>query len=408
MDARFVDANLTDVELIWSNLTYGLFSHAQLTGANLSRANLTNADFYRANLEKARLRHANLGKHTNLREAIVTGGDFRSAQLSSIDQVERAIGWEAAIKDSDWQMAIHRPPATPKIGLVMSTDSSLFHSYQQGIQGVEGAEIVTSLVRRSQETEAINSLIESGVEAILLRPNDPVESVPPLKALYEQGIAVVMIGECVNRADAERYVFGCYESDSFDMGYESTTLMVKVLQKKRPNTVMRIAVIDGTSVGRLYPYFQGFRQALRDAGKPWQEVASSSAHTLSDKADIIELLREHPDIHAIWSASNGATEVSVTVVQQLNLADQIQVFGILDLTPAKAQMLVDPMNPLNSIVDQSPQKAGELAAQRSLEVLKGENLTYQYVSIPHKIWKEDDQEELEAFMKTIGYTEKLK
>ena len=164
---------------------------------------------------------------------------------------------------------------------------------------------------------------------------------------------------------------------------------------------MKIAVLDGSGSGRLYPYFQGFQQALRDSGKPWEEVASSDASTPSDKDKIWNLVQSHPDIQAIWSASNGTTEVAVDVVQQLNRSNEIMVFGILDLTPAKSQMLLDPENPLHSIVDQNPLLTGKLATQRALEVLAGESLGYRYEMIPHQVLNQNDREAIETALEDM-------
>jgi len=404
--AVFVHADLTGVDLEWSHLPLAQFAHATLEGANLSRANLKNADFYKANLKKARLRHADLREHTNLREAIVAQADLRSARFGSVDQLQRTIGWEDAFKAPNWETAIAAPQVTPKIGLVISSSVSIFNSYRIGMQSINGAEIVTSLVRRSDESAAIQTLIDSNVQAILLRPNDPEDSVPAIQAAYEQGIAVITIGECVNAKDAERYVFGCYESSSFQMGYESTALMIEALQEKQSGSIMKIAVIDGSRSGRLYLYFQGFQQALRDAGKPWKEVGSSDASTPTDKDKILNLIQSHPDIQAIWSASNDTTEAAVNVVQQLNRADEIMIFGILDLTPAKSEMLLEPDNPLRSIVDQNPLEVGKLATQRALEVLKGQDLAYRYVLIPHRVLHQNDREAIETGLEDMRSFEK--
>ena len=400
-EAVFVHADLTGVHLEWSHLPFAEFAHANLEGANLSRADLKNADFYKANLKNTRLRHADLREQTNLREAIVAQADLRSARFASVNQLQRTIGWEDALKDPKWRNTIAAPQVTPKIGLVVSSSGSIFNSYRLGMQSINEAEIVTSLVRRSDESAAIQTLIDSNVQAIVLRPNDPEDSVPAIQAAYEQGIAVITIGECVNLKDAERYVFGCYESNSFQIGYESSALMVQDLQQRQPGAIMKIAVLDGSGSGRLYPYFQGFQQALRDSGKPWEEVASSDASTPSDKDKIWNLVQSHPDIQAIWSASNGTTEVAVDVVQQLNRWNEIMVFGILDLTPAKSQMLLDPENPLHSIVDQNPLLTGKLATQRALEVLAGESLGYRYEMIPHQVLNQNDREAIETALEDM-------
>jgi len=398
--ASFQNADLSGATLAWSAFPRAQFARANLQGVNFSRANLLNADFYKANLAQSRLRHADLRQHTNLREAVLTGADLRSARLSSADQVYHTKGWEQAIHDSEWQQAINQPAITPKIGLVVSSSSTIFDSYQKGMGSLSQAKIITATVVNGNEAQAVQNLIAANVQAILMRPEDPEESVKVIKQAYQQGVAVINIGECINPKDAERFVFGCYESNSFKMGYESSQLMIERLQKDNPKAPMKLLVLDGTSAGRLYPYFQGFRQALWDSDQLWEEVASSSVRTPAERGVLVKLIQDHPQIEAIWSGSNGGTELAVSVLQELGRSD-VMVFGILDLTPTKAQMLLDPQNPLQSIVDQNPIEVGVLATERALTVLRSQDLDYHYTVVPYRVLSQEDGEAVQEALRQM-------
>ena len=393
--AEFNHTVFRDASLAWSNLEGSSFFDADLTGANLSRTNLQGTDFYRSNLSQSHLRHANLQNRASLRETQLTGSDLRSVFWDSVDQVHRAKDWQTARLDPDWETAVGKTRNQPRIGLIMSSTGSIFHSYRLGMQSVSGFIPMVRLLRQG-EAVMIQDLVDAGAEAILLRPDDPELSVPAIRSAYEQGVAVVTIGECLKPEDAQRYTFGCYESSSEAMGYESASFMAQTLKRNYPDQVVRVAVFDGVKLGRLYPYYRGFRSAMADSGLDWEEVISGNVSSRADRPQILSMLQDNPDIQAIWSASNAVTETSVDAVQYLKLTDKIQVFGILDLTPDKAQMLLDPTNPLQLIVDQNPLQAGKMAAERALEVLINNQLTYTYRLIPHRILHQDDREAVEA------------
>jgi ABC-type sugar transport system substrate-binding protein len=75
----------------------------------------------------------------------------------------------------------------------------------------------------------------------------------------------------------------------------------------------------------------------------------------------------------------------VQAIQELGLGSKIKVFGIMNPTPEKLKMLQDPQNALQSLIDESPTKAGKGATERILQVLKRKNLEYEYHLIPHKL-----------------------
>ena len=90
-------------------------------------------------------------------------------------------------------------------------------------------------------------------------------------------------------------------------------------------------------------------------------------------------------VFVFWSGSDITTDIAVQAIQELGLGNKIKVFGIMDWTPERAKMLADPTNPLQSIIDQSPIEAGKKATERILQVIRRENLEYQYQLIPHRL-----------------------
>jgi uncharacterized protein YjbI with pentapeptide repeats/ABC-type sugar transport system substrate-binding protein len=384
-NANLSEANLQGSDLLWVDLSQAQLYYTNLSHTLLSRANLQGTDLYRTNLENSLLSYVDLQKGANLRGAKLTNANLKNAYFSSISQLERANDWQTALVDFNWQEKIVKPRKLPKIGVVIPSLDSIFESYLEGLSSVPGVEVITMYSDDTVEGEAktIQNLAKEGVDAIVVRPQEPEGSVSAIKAAFQQGIITITIGDCIDRNS--EYVFGCYESDSFKMGYESTQALLGYMKQKYPEQMINVGLVDGTKLGRVYPYFQGFKQAMEKSGVQWQEVASTDAIDGKDISKIKQMLQSYPQINVIWSGSDRTTDIAIQAIQQLGLNSKIKVFGIMDLTPEKAKMLADPTNPLQSIIDQSPTEAGKKAAERILQVINRENLEYQYQLIPYRL-----------------------
>ena len=398
--ANFSGANLrgaiaSGATLLWSNLSGADLHTANLAGANLNRANLQGADLYRTNLQAASLRYADLRNRASLREAQIKNADLHEAKFWSISELKRAQNWQQALTGRNWQARIAHGQTLPIVALVRANTGSIFHSYQAGIETVQMAGTYTIQSKQSgvgAEAASVKELIEKGVDAILLRPEDPEASVPAIRKAYEAGVVVITIGDCINSSDAKQYVFACYESDSFHMGYDLTAFMAKSMTAKLRGKEIEVGIIDSLKLGRAYPYFKGFEQAMKDSGVPWNEAVSVDAHSESDVTQIIQMLREHPEINVLWGGTNIATENAVKAVQSLRLSNKVMVYGIEDLTHGKATMLLDSKNPLQSIVDEQPQETGRRAAETAIDILKGVPIDYQRNVISHRVLSQQDRQ----------------
>jgi uncharacterized protein YjbI with pentapeptide repeats/ABC-type sugar transport system substrate-binding protein len=386
-NADLSEANLKGSGLLWVDLSHAKLDYTNLSHARLSRANLQGADLYRTNLENSLLPYVDLRKEANLRQAKLANANLKNAYFSSISQLERANDWQTALIDFNWQEKIVKPRKLPKIGVVIPSLETIFEYYLEGLWSVPGVEVITMYSDDTVEGEAktIQNLVKEGVDAIVVRPQDPQESVLAIKVAFRQGIIPITIGDCIDKNSSRRYVFGCYESDSFKMGYDSTQALLGYMKRKYPEQMINVGLVDGTKSGRVYPYFQGFKQAMEKSGVQWQEVASTDAMDREDIGKIKQMLQSYPQINVIWSGSDMTTDIAIQAIQELGLGNKIKVFGMMDLTPEKAKMLADPTNPLQSIIDQSPTEAGKKATERILQVINRENLEYQYQLIPHRL-----------------------
>ncbi len=391
--ANLQNAKITNGALLWTNLLGANLAFSNLEGSNLSRAKLKNADLYKANLKGVNFSNADLRDNTILIGANLDNANLHESQLGSIDQLKRAKNWEEAQKDTDWEKNIITPPKTEyKIGLIKQTDWNIFDDYQKGIAKVGAGQIITVESKPGIENEAnaIKKLIESDVDIILFRPQDPIKSARAIREAYRVGIVPIALGDCLNPTDSKHYVFACYESDSIKMGFDSALSLTKSASQLHKDKVLNIGLVDGANSERIYPYFKGFMEGLKASKVSWKVIGLTDAQLPSDISKVTEMLQIHPEINVLWGGSNVTTELAIQAVEELGLKDKILIYGILDLTRDKAKMLLNPKEPLQLLVDENPQKAAEEATKAGISILNGAVTGYEYHLLPHRLLTPND------------------
>jgi len=399
--ANFEGANLRGAKLYWSNLQGASFLRSNLQGANLSRTQLQGSDFYKANLQGAFLRHADLRDGTNLREAELAGVNLEQSNFWSINQVKRGKNWEKAIKDPNWEMQITEAKKEIfRIGLIDSSgfNGSLFDSYRQGMELAAAGEKIEIIVINSKsgienETKIIDQLMADGTDAILLFPEDSQKSVKMIQKAYEYGVAVFNVAGCINDRDANKYLFGCYQSDRYQMGYDSGNYLVEWMGKNLPGKEVNLGILDATSTYDIcYKNLQGFYAAMKAANISWNEVDSADAGLSSSLPEVKEMLINNPKINILWGGANDSTDIAVQAVEELGLQGKVFVFGMLNFNRDSAEKLLSPKNPLELIIDQSGREVGYRALKNVISILNGDIRPYQVHLVKHHVIIQDDQD----------------
>ena len=414
--ANFTKASLINATALWSHFDGVNFYRANLKQANFNRAYLKDADFYKVNLEDASLRFADLRGRTRFLGAQLQNADFWGARWENIFQIKRGKNWGSTNLTPKWErgVALAILPAL-RIGLIKpEEENSLFQAYELGMRraanrrvdiwGFESPEGVTG------EAATIDKMIELGMDAIILRPSDPLGSLPGLKKASEAGLVIITVDSCLEREVAEDVAIACFDTDSEKMGYDSgvylgewsrQNIIGKQNLKSQP---IKIALVDGAVYDRNYPYLQGILEAIDQSGLSWKNVASVGVKDFHETDKVIEILEAYPEIDILWGGSNVATRVAVDAVEKLNLGDQVAVFGILDLSREQAERLLDSSNPLQSIMDQSGVQTGEQATRRAIAVLRGEipGEVYEEQIVEHRLLTQDDSEQVRKLLNEAG------
>ena len=414
-EVDFTEASLANMKALWADFQNANFYRANLQSANLNRTELQGADFYKANLANASLRFADLRERSNLQGAELKGADLWGIQLWSAFQIKRANHWEKTDRMPNWeqQIAQSRLPRL-RIGLLQpESRQSLFEAYELGMRRAANRRIEVWAIRFpggvDREAKTIRELIESGMDAIILTPEDPVGSIPALKAAQDAGVAVITVDFCFDRAIAEDFAIACYNTNSFKMGYDSgqylanwarTHLFASAPDRQQ---FVRIALVDGAAYDRHYPYLQGFFKAF-DESKANTPLKLADSVSVSDRADlerVKQMLRNNPEVQILWGGSNLATEVAIEAVRQLDLENKVAIFGILDLSREKAEMLLDPDSPLQLIIDQRGIQIGYQAVKIAVAVLRKERPgeAYEEFVPEHYLLTQDD---LDAVRDLLG------
>ncbi|MDJ0898173.1 MAG: pentapeptide repeat-containing protein [Xenococcus sp. MO_188.B8] len=414
--ANLAKASLVETKAPWSYFDGANFYRAKLNRANFNRSDLKNADFYKANLEYATLRFTDLRGRTRLLGAKLRGADFWGARWENIFQIKRGKNWQATKLSPNWEQKVTLGMLPElRIGLIKPQEkSSLFKAYELGMRRAANRRVdiwgFESKGGVMEEAATIDNMIELGMDAIILRPSDPVNSLPAMKKASEAGLVIITVDSCLEREIAEDVASACFDTNSEKMGYDSGVYLTQwakqnLISRQAPKSKpINIALVDGATYDRNYPYLQGILAAMDKSDLSWKTVASVGVAHHYDGDKVAEILEAAPEIKILWGGSNLATKVAVETVERLDLEDQVKVFGILDLSREQAERLLDSTNPLQSIIDQSGVQTGKQATQRAIAVLRGEvaGEVYEENIVDHRLLTQDDTEQVRKLLNEAG------
>lgn len=424
----FSEASLVKIRGLWANFNDAIFYRANLQSANLNRADLKGADFYKANLENASLRFTDLTKTTdstggplkpaNLREAQLKGADLWRAKIWSVFQIKQAQNWQNTNKTPNWEQQIElRRLRRLRIALLKpEITETLFEAYELGMRRAANrrVEIFGISHPRGVQNEAkiIKQLIQEGIDGLILTPEDPVKSLDALKLASDAGVAITTVDFCFDTIEAEDLAVACYNTDSFQMGYDSGKYLEQWAKdnlltnsSSSSSQTIEIGIIDGAVYDRYYPYLQGVLAALNKSDVYFKVADSVSIASDNDIVQVKKLLKDNPNIQILWGGSNLATEVTVAAVKESDLNNKVKIFGILDLSKDKANLLLDPQSPLELIIDQSGPQVGYDAVKTTISVLRKESsgADYDFYRVKHRLLTQDDPGPVQDLLKEYGW-----
>lgn len=225
----------------------------------------------------------------------------------------------------------------------------------------------------SKESEFMNTLVSSGVNAIIISAASSDSSVPAIKQAFDAGIPVICYNTCVNDEATKKYVSAYVIGDPLEFG--------KVLGEQAVAeftaagiTAPKMGVLNCEQYEVCVARFKGFKAAL-EAGLPGTTFVANQEGAEVDKAVTVaeQMLTANPEINGLYGEAGGATIGAYKAVTTAGKVGQILVFGS-DMTTEIATELAKG-TVLKSVVDISGLKVGALvwdALQTSIDGKKGD------------------------------------
>src|SRR5919199_2004370 len=285
----------------------------------------------------------------------------------------------------------------PRIAFVMKTaNNPFFIEMQKGAEDAAkrlGVDLVVQAAEREVDVEKqmqiVENLIQTKVAALCVTPSGSREIVPAINKANSANIPVVIVDTRVDAkalSDAKGKIATFIGSDNYEGGKLAGEFIIKQLGGKG-----KVAVLEGipgheTGDSRL----RGFRDALKAA--PGVEiVASQTANWERDQGFNVfqNILQSHPDVQAVFACSDLMALGAVEAIAAAKKTGQIAVVGFDALSEARDAVRQGTMV---ATVAQSPAQMGALAVENAVKLLKGEQVSPEFV-VPIKLITKENVDE---------------
>lgn len=263
-----------------------------------------------------------------------------------------------------------------KVGAIYMDAQGFYAGVRKGIQaGASDAGRKLDVVETnaqgdaSKESSFIDTLISSGVQAIIVSPVSADGSSRAIRRAHDAGIPVVCYNTCLNDADMKEYVSAYAVGDPYDFGHKLGDAAADYFIAEK---------IDAPNIGVLNCEFvevcvtrrKGFEEALK-AKVPGAKIVANQEGATLDKAVSVAatMMTSNPEINAFFGEAGGATLGAARAVKSQGKAGKVVVFGG-DMTTEIAQELSD-FSVIKAVVDISGQGLGKLALAQAIKSIDG-------------------------------------
>ena len=301
--------------------------------------------------------------------------------------------------------AANTTPAAEKyvIGAVLFGTDSFFQNIQTGMETAAkeaGVELLVNIHNHeiSKETTFIEDYIARKVNAIVITPESIDASVAAIKQAYDAGIKVICFNTCINDKDAAKYVSSFYETDQASLGKQTGEYLAAWLAKNMAGKDVNVGILQCERFEACKYRGQGFRDALKEKGVKWTEVANQEGFAADVATTVAEsILQANPNINILWSENEGGTVGEVIAVGSTNLKGKVFVFGT-DISTQLAEMLTSDDNILQAVTGQSPRSMGGDSIKAALMAIKGEKNDFHHI-VTNAFFSRDDKAAAQQYIK---------
>lgn len=263
-----------------------------------------------------------------------------------------------------------------KVGAIYMDAQGYYAGVRKGIQDAakeagKDLEIIETNAQGdvAKESSFIDSLIASGVQAIITSPVSADGSYRAVQRAKDAGIPVICYNTCLSDADQKEFVAAYAVGDPFDFGNKLGHVAADYFVAAGI-TEPKIAVLNCEFVEVCITRREGFEAALKEK-VPGYVIVDNQEGAVLDKAVSVAstMLTAHPELDAIFGEAGGATLGAARAIRAQNRVGDVVVFGG-DMTTEIAEELKQ-YDVIKAVVDISGQGMGRLAFAQALNVIEG-------------------------------------
>ncbi|MBB3571148.1 substrate-binding domain-containing protein [Rhizobium sp. BK491] len=264
-----------------------------------------------------------------------------------------------------------------KVGAIYMDAQGFYAGVRKGIQdGASDAGRKLDVVETnaqgdaSKESSFIDTLISSGVQAIIVSPVSADGSSRAIRRAHDAGIPVVCYNTCLNDADMKEYISAYAVGDPYDFGHKLGDAAADYFVAAKIDAP-KIGVLNCEFVEVCVTRRKGFEEALK-AKVPGAHIVANQEGATLDKAVSVAatMLTSNPEINAFFGEAGGATLGAARAVKSQGKTGKVVVFGG-DMTTEIAQELAD-FSVIKAVVDISGQGLGRLALAQAIKSIDGQ------------------------------------
>lgn len=277
---------------------------------------------------------------------------------------------------------------TIKIGAIYMDAQGYYAGVRKGIQDAaaeagKDLEVIETNAQGdvAKESSFINSLIASGVQAIITSPVSADGSYRAVQRAKDAGIPVICYNTCLSEADQADLIAAYAVGDPFDFGNKLGNVAADYFTAEGV-TEPKIAVLNCEFVEVCITRREGFEAALKEKVPGYQIVENQEGATLDKAVSVAStILTAHPELDAIFGEAGGATLGAARAIRSQNRVGDVVVFGG-DMTTEIAEELKQ-FDVIKAVVDISGQGMGRLAFAQAEKVIDGTEITE--IRVPYEI-----------------------
>ena len=220
-----------------------------------------------------------------------------------------------------------------KIGLITKTDSNPYFVSMRDAAQAEAEKVGADLTAAAgtadgdndSQVTAVQNMIASGVQAILIVPNDSKAIVPTLQAAQEQGVFVAALD---TPTEGNQGVDATWATDNTEAG-RLQGAYVKAALGSTPPVVAMLDLQPGVTVGdqRHSGFLEGM--GLTDGSPEIAGQENTSGDQGKGQTAMENLLQKNPNINSVYTINEPAAIGAATAIANAGKTDTI-VMGSID------------------------------------------------------------------------------